>query len=189
MRRIDSVGKCGDPIDDGLARRWAFAQRRGQIDDLGSQLDSLSELLQDAAQFLLHDTVARDGLAPAGERDLGEDSVDPRCHVRNDHVKTVGFVLFDDLRQVPAASDRTGTRSRSACRSPPACRWPGDTVGAFGLSTRQCYILGTNNLGGNPPPAPTHLTVCAGRAVIAVVSHLCETVGWVVSRIGPASVL
>ncbi len=29
----------------------------------------------------------------------------------------------------------------------------------------------------------------AGRAVIAVVSHLCGTVGWVVTQIGPASVL
>jgi hypothetical protein len=45
--------------------------------------DRQTELLQDAAQFLLHGAVARDGLARAGERDLGNDGIDPRCHVRN----------------------------------------------------------------------------------------------------------
>ena len=39
-----------------------------------------------------------------------------------------------------------------------------------------------------PDPAVTVLAQ-PGRAVIAVVSHLCGTVGWVVSQIGPASVL
>ena len=146
----------------------AFVFTHVQICPVGQfTRDRQTELLQDAAQFLLHGAVARDGLARAGERDLGNDGIDPRCHVRNNHVKTVGFVLFDDL---DSARSFVSNRHSLSLSLPLSASLSAALRHRRRFQTQRQAVL---HIGNQQP----RRQAAAGRAVIAVVSPLCGTVG------------